>query len=136
MNLLSMYKPSLDRIYGNNLPELRESFQAILLVLASFEELIVVGSPEERETKLNALIGCTERHFQMQIDCMSKRGYYNVNDHADKHTDLIQTVEMFSLNFRHLTAEQNFALFRNIQKWLLHHLLMDDAHFMAHCFKA
>lgn len=135
MNLLSMYKPSLDRIYGSNLPELRSSYQAILLVLAGLEELIMKGTPEERDSKLNALVGCTQRHFEMQTVCMQERDYYNVNSHADKHHDFLQTVEMFCLNFRHLTAEQNYASFRNIQKWLLHHLLMDDAHFMSQCFK-
>lgn len=136
MNLLSMYKPSMDRIYANKDAELRSSFQSILMVLASFEELIQTGSQDARESQLNMLVGCTNRHFDLQARKMIEKGYDpdSMDIHLTHHSEFVQTVEMYSFNFNHATVQQNLCGFRAIQKWLLHHLLMDDAHFMSKCY--
>jgi hemerythrin-like metal-binding protein len=137
MDLLSNFKPSMDRIFGTHAPQLRSSFQTILLVLQSIEELI--SQPLEKELterKLLALAGAVRRHFEIEYQLMIAKRYdeYSVEVHSDKHSDFIQRVEMFCFNFPYSTQEQNMASYRGIQKWLLHHLLMDDAHFMQKAF--
>lgn len=134
MNLLNIYAPSMDRIYGNNLPQLRSSFQTLLIVLEGVGELFPICEPDEREAKLNMLIGCTNRHFELQAQLMAQAKYEPMDTHIDKHCGFIQTVEMFCFNFPHSTFEQNRSAYRSLQKWLLHHLLMDDAHFMSKSF--
>lgn len=138
MDLISNFKPSMDRIFGNHAPHVRSSFQAILIVLQSLEELI--SQPQERqavEAKLSMLRGAIRRHFELETQMMVDHRYdqYSTDVHVDKHCDFEHKVEMFCCNFPYNLPEQNMASYRSIQKWLLHHLLMDDAHFMQKTFK-
>lgn len=137
MDLLSSFKPSMDRIFGNKQPQVRSSFQTILLVLQSIEGLISQPlEKSETERKLGMLAGAITRHFNLENQLMldSKYDEYSTESHMDKHSDFIHKVEMFCFNFPYSTPEQNMASYRGIQKWLLHHLLMEDAHFMHKTF--
>src|SRR5438094_9222095 len=138
MDLLSSFKPSMDRIFGNKIPHVRASFQTILLVLQSTEALI--SQPQEKdeiERNLSMLTGAITRHFHLENQMLMDHTTYDEysrETHIDKHCDFVQKVEMFCFNFPYSTPEQNRASYRGIQKWLLHHLLMEDAHFMQKTF--
>lgn len=137
MDMISSFKPSMDRIFGNKQPELRSSFQTILMVLQGIEELISQPQDSEYMTrKFSMLTGSVKRHFDLENNAMVAHKYdeYSTETHINKHCDFIHTVEMFAMNFCRSTKEQNMVSYRGIQKWLLHHLLMEDAHFMQKTF--
>ena len=130
MNLLKMYEPSLDRIYGNNLTEIRQSFNVLLLSLDGLQTLFdTPATPSEIRSKFSMLIGCVYRHFEIEVRNMQRDEYSATESHIDKHAVFTGMVETFRLNFFENTREENLHEYRSVQRWLLHHLLMDDAHF-------
>lgn len=131
MDLLNSFKPSMDRIYGDNAPELRQSFQTILVVLASVEKLDHLSTSKECEAKFDMLRGAISRHFDLQATLMFEAEYEGAQTHVDRHSTFEISLNDFCVKYSRNTVSQNTTAFRGIQKWLLHHLLMDDAHFAA-----
>lgn len=130
MNLLKMYTPSINRIYGDKLSNLRESFQAMLLTMDSVQTLFEGPAPSaaEVESKLSMLIGSVYRHFENEVRHMQQHNYYDIETHMDKHAVFIEKVEAFRFNFPDKKSEENFVAYRLLQRWVTSHLLWDDAH--------
>jgi hemerythrin-like metal-binding protein len=127
-----MYAPSLERIYGNRLVHLRESFHTILLALDNIQTLLDMPCPEEDdiESKFAMLLGSTYRHFDKEVAYMYRIDYKCTECHIDKHSKFTTMVEMFKINFEGNTREENLKAFRDLQRWVSVHLLMDDAYFV------
>lgn len=134
MNMLNAYKPSLDRIYGTRFPELRSSFQTLLMVLCSMEDILhELSTGDERNSKLSMLSGAATRHFALEAEHMKNHGYNreSIELHVEKHQKFLDDVELFCYSFSHQMMKHNVVAYRAMQKWLLHHLLMEDAHYMS-----
>lgn len=134
MKMLNAYKPSLDRIYGNRFPELRSSFQTLLMVLCNVEDVMhELSSDKERTAILCMLSGSATRHFELEAVHMKEHGYNreSIELHVIKHQKFLDDVELFCFCFLTRTMKQNVVAYRTLQKWLLHHLLMEDAHYMS-----
>lgn len=127
MNLLNMYGPSVDRIYGQNLPELRASFHEVLSTLSYLHNSIKEGI---KECAATSLIYKLRHHFDVQAITMERLGYYNTRAHEEKHEEFLTILDDFEV----CSSAVKTTIFYTIHRWIFNHLLMDDAHFMSHCF--
>lgn len=131
MNLLKMYTPSLDRIYGEKLSHLRESFQTLLLTMDGVQSLLVSPAPQsEIRAKMSMMVGSAYRHFENEVTHMYKIGYEDIETHMDKHAKFINMLETFSFSFVDNDLAENVNQYRMLQKWVTSHLMWEDAHFV------
>lgn len=128
MNFLNLYKPSVERIYGNKFSDLRSTFQTVLVVLSNVENLNHTSTVKECDAQFEMLKGAITRHFDLQQTYMLKSVYTSIESHLEHHKRFQTTVEEFCIDFAQNSNSKNLTAFRCIQKELLHHLLMDDAH--------
>ena len=122
----------MERIYGAaNLPELRSSFETVLMVMSAVEKLDHTYTPKECQAKFDMLRGSLRRHFELQATMLFESEYEGAETHVDRHSTIEVSVDIFCQKYSSNTVSQNIVAFRALQKSLLHHLLMDDAHFVA-----
>lgn len=92
-----------------------------------------LSTDDERTSKLRMLSGASTRHFELEAEHMKSHGYNreSIELHVIKHQKFLDDVEFFCNSFSHQLMKHNVAAYRGLQKWLLHHLLMEDAHYMS-----
>lgn len=116
-----------DESFSVHVPELDNEHKIIVNIINDIHDAFIAGKGNEMILKaVDALVDYTQTHFKNEELFMEELHFEKLDEHKQKHEQLIRDVKSFKVRIQDHETIGFFEIMDFLRKWLFNHILSED----------